>query len=871
MRTSIPINRVGIILVVLACFSLLSPAHAQKVILSQESYEQPEKEIADLVTAPWYLNVTLRDLGPDKEHFLYDIDAGLPTLQQFAKPFVNLGEIEFDHTANRSRNFTIRRSASLELLNYKTGGKIAIPAPPGRWVSAAGRGGRPGRAAGSPVVWSPDGSKIAYFAHSESDTHIFIADASTGQSRQLTKTPVLATLVTHLEWTPDGNHILTVLIPGNRAPMPQESKVAEGPQVRMNDRGETPNRTYRFLMETPYDMEMLEWLATGQLALVNSATGEVRALGKPDMHQGFSISPDGKYIHVTTLQKPFSYHVPVSSFGTLESIIDLDGKQVAEVQKVKLRTSTVRRGAAPGGGRGDDSDRDKRNVTWRPDGRGLSFLQREPRKAGPGQGQESEEGSQEEAKRKDRVMHWLPPFDQNSLKVLYETENRLGGVEYSEDGETVFVTETEEGTEHLFALKASDLKTPHTIYKHKTSDVYSDPGSLMTREGGKGGQAVRMSSDGRFVYLQGTLYSKENVENAPRPFIHKVEIATGEKTPVFESEADVYEDVLTVADDDLKVIFTSREKPDLVPDCYVRDLASGTLKKLTENKDYAPEITAAKRMRFQVERVDGIKFWVDLTLPAGYVEGTRLPAMFWFYPREYTSQKNYDESTLRYNKNNFPQIGTRSMEILVKQGYAVVQPDCPIIGRQGQMNNNYVPDLRNNLWAVIDNLDKKGYIDRDRLGIGGHSYGAFGTANAMIQTPFFKAGIAGDGNYNRTLTPLTFQSERRLMWEAREVYLTMSPLLYADQLNGALLMYHGIDDANNGTFPINSDRMFHALNGLGKTVALYNYPYEHHGPATRETLLDLWARWTAWLDIYVKNPEKGKEAEKKVTTSNRER
>jgi dipeptidyl aminopeptidase/acylaminoacyl peptidase len=164
---------------------------------------------------------------------------------------------------------------------------------------------------------------------------------------------------------------------------------------------------------------------------------------------------------------------------------------------------------------------------------------------------------------------------------------------------------------------------------------------------------------------------------------------------------------------------------------------------------------------------------------------------------------------------------------------------------------------------VIDFFDKKEYIDRDRLGIGGHSYGAFGTANAMIHTPFFKAGIAGDGNYNRTLTPLSFQSERRYLWDAREVYISMSPLLWANQLNGALLMYHGIDDANVGTFLINSERMFHVLDGLGKTAALYMYPYEHHGPATVETQLDMWARWVEWLDKYVKNPERAKEEEKK--------
>ena len=190
----------------------------------------------------------------------------------------------------------------------------------------------------------------------------------------------------------------------------------------------------------------------------------------------------------------------------------------------------------------------------------------------------------------------------------------------------------------------------------------------------------------------------------------------------------------------------------------------------------------------------------------------------------------------------------------MRLGYAVVENDSPIVGAAGEMNNNYVNDLRNNLAATIDELDKRMLVDRTRLAIGGHSYGAFSTVNAMVNTPFFKAGIAGDGAYNRTLTPLGFQTERRDLWQAPNVYLDMSPFLRANQLSGALLMYHGMHDQNVGTDPINSDRLFHALNGLGKTVALYRYPFEDHGPASRETLLDLWSRWAAWLDKYVKNP-----------------
>jgi dipeptidyl aminopeptidase/acylaminoacyl peptidase len=277
---------------------------------------------------------------------------------------------------------------------------------------------------------------------------------------------------------------------------------------------------------------------------------------------------------------------------------------------------------------------------------------------------------------------------------------------------------------------------------------------------------------------------------------------------------------------------------------------------LTNNKDFFPDLTRAKKHRFMVERADGFKFRVNVTLPENHVEGNKLPAFFWFYPSEHATQQDYDRTLRNYNKNEFTNYGSNAKQFFVRLGYAVVEPDCPIVGPAGRMNDNYPHDLRNTLSAIIDFLDGKGIIDRARLAIGGHSYGAFSTANAMVQTPFFKAGIAGDGAYNRTLTPLGFQSERREFWDARETYLAMSPFLYANNITGALLMYHGLFDQNVGTDPINSPRLFNALSGLGKPTAMYLYPHEDHSPAARETLLDLWARWAAWLDKYVMNPIK---------------
>jgi len=816
-------------------FLIGAPAAALQDPITEEKWLSPPPEIAEVVLAPRHRNVTLDNASPDGTRFLHTLSAGLPTMASFAKPHLNLGGLYIDPRANRARNFTTRGDEGFEIIAWREGTTVRIPAPRNATVSTP--------------RWSPDGSQLAYFAHFEDATHIFVADARTGRTRQLTRSPVLATLATTFEWTADGRGIVTVLVPENRGREPRVSDVPTGPRVRITQEGRNRLRTYASLLETPEDMALLEYHTTGQLALIDVGSRSVRRIGKPAMIREFDISPDGQYVRVTTMRKPFSYIVPVSNFGRTEEVWDLNGNVLAELAERPLQDGTQQDSARNDGAR--------RNIAWRPDGQGLSFLQLESAPAGDQQEEEPAEGDRQgrRARRKDRVMQWLPPFDSTSLHVVFESDSRISNVRYSADARILFVTESSNGTTHEYAVFLDDPSTRHTIARYRNQDVYAHPGTLMTRPGPGGVQVVRTSPDGNHVFLSGTRYFENPNENAPRPFIDRMEIRTGQKTRIFESAEDVYEEVLAVLDDDVTSLVISRESPTMVPDSYHLDLTTGELRKLTENRDYSPEITNAQRRLIEVTRVDGIKFWVTVVLPPDWRPGSRLPALFWFYPREYTDQAGYDRSRRTYNKNRFPSVGPRSMEILTRAGYAVVLPDAPIIGPQGRMNDRYIPDLRNNLAAVIDELDRQGLIDRTRLGLGGHSYGAFSTVNAMVHTPFFKAGIAGDGNYNRLLTPIGFQTERRELWEARETYLTMSPLLFAEQLNGALLMYHGMDDQNVGTHPINSIRLFHALNGLGKTAALYLYPYEDHGPATRETLLDLWARWVAWLDRYVKNAD----------------
>ena len=841
-----------------------------RAILEAREWVLPPTEIADAVLAPRYLNVSLNRPSPDGMWFLQEVSDGPVTMDRFSRPFDELGGQFLEPQANRHRSLSIRSMAGLRVISAADGTATDIEVPDGARVSGA--------------QWSPDGSRLAFYVHADDATHIQVADPASGDSRRITRDAVLATMVTTFEWTSNGDEIATVLIPGGRSPRPMASSVPGGPQVKHTEEGRNILRTYASLMATPHDEALLEWHVTGQLALVDVDTRRVVNIGDPAMIRSFDFSPDGMYARVTTMRHPFSYIVPVTSFGRVEEIWDRDGNVLAEIEETELNTGIRGAPSAPGVA-GDEEEPDRRSIAWREDGAGLVYLRMEPAPddeegADEEEAEEEEEGS---GRRMDRVMLWAPPFGEDDETVLFESRQRMSNHRYSEDYGWLFVTQGgggggrggfggggQRGTRTEYAVRLDDPETRYTISEWDTEDFYENPGSLLMTGGqaaggavfrfggggggggGAGGHFVEVTGEdgAESVFLMGTVYGEDPLAESPKSFLDRVALRTGDRERVYESSNDgESERITTVLDADAGRFVVQRETPTEVAQAHLVDGDART--QLTDNVDYTPDLTNAPRQRFTVERPDGFRFLVNVTLPPDYQEGERRPAMFWFYPREYEDQEGYDEGARTYNKNAFPNFGTRSIEYLIRLGYVVVEPDAPIVGEEGRINNNYQHDLRNNLAAVIDELDARGLIDRRRLGLGGHSYGAFGTLNAMVHTPFFKAGIAGDGNYNRTFTPLGFQREPRHFWDAREVYLGMSPFVYANNLTGAVLLYHGMHDQNVGTAPDHSPRLFHALNGLGKDAAMYLYPFEDHGPATRETLLDLWARWAAWLEVHL--------------------
>jgi len=813
----------------------------------QQGYVLPPQAVQDLLGRdPWY--ASLDNLSPDGDHFIVPLSDPRSSLEKMSKETYRLAGLEFRPQTNREWRLDTYGNVGLQVYSLAARAFLDIDLPDDTFVSD--------------FVWSPEGDQVAFLAHLPERTEVWVANVQTGAAESLSNTPVNATIAARgrfgggasnlVQWT-SGGKVITLLVPGDRGPEPVASRVPSGPVIQSTRKKETTTRTIPFLMQNEGDAALFEYYTTSQIAELAPGQ-EPRLLGEPGMFTLVNVSPDGENLLTTRIERPFSYIAGHTGFPQKTEVRDNDGDVVSTVFVRPLRE---------GGGRGDTDNNEPRELGWRPDGKGLTFLQREPREegddadatddAGDSSAQAAEEAGDEDEARMDRVMLLDGAFRMGEAEIVAENEERLSSHSYSLDGGHLFVTLTKEGDRALatWTLANNGLSTgdPDILVDYyDPEDLLELPGDLLTSSTSNGIDYALLSSAGTEVYLQGPGYAEDY---RPTPFIDSVALADQATERIFEGSKQSFERPLVPLDADLQQLIVRREARNDFPDSFLwsRD---GSLDNLTNNVDPFPEITAARRIDYEFERRDGVKIRGRMSLPLDYVVGTQVPAVFWTYPREYDSVKEYEQATIRsHNLNSHFSLSFRSnSEVWLTQGYALVVPDIPIIGQP--FNDKYVQHLVDGMYAAIRHVDQMGYIDIDKLGHGGHSYGAFATANILARAPFFKAGIAGDGAYNRSLTPTGFQSERRDIWEAPHIYVEMSPFFVADQIDTPLLMYHGMDDNNTGTWPIQSDRMIHALTALGKTAVLYRYPYESHAPRAVEQQLDLWARWLEWFDTYVK-------------------
>jgi dipeptidyl aminopeptidase/acylaminoacyl peptidase len=443
---------------------------------------------------------------------------------------------------------------------------------------------------------------------------------------------------------------------------------------------------------------------------------------------------------------------------------------------------------------------------------------------------------------RDRVLGLDAPFTAEPTE-LARTEFRFGGLQWTEAGVPI-LTESDRATRVTRTWLVGAPGVPaRKLWERKQQDRYADPGQPVMRPGR--GAVMQVGDD---IYLSGTGASPQG----DRPFLDRLNLKTLATERIFQTDEKSYETVTTLLTDDAKQLLTRWETKTDFPNYYVRDRAAGTTRALTQFKDPAPQLTGVQKQLVTYDRKDGVKLSATVYLPPDYKPGTKLPFVLWAYPAEFTDAAT--ASQVSGSANRFTTISGASQLLFLTQGYGVMDnPTMPIVGPGETANDTYVEQLVASAEAAINKIVDMGVADRDRIGVAGHSYGAFMTANLLAHSRLFRAGAARSGAYNRTLTPFGFQNEQRTFWEVPDIYAKMSPFWYAHKVEDPILLIHGEADNNSGTFPIQSERFYMALKGNGKTVRYVTLPLEAHGYAARESNLHVMHEWIAWFDTYVKN------------------
>ncbi len=686
----------------------------------------------------------------------------------------------------------------------------------------------------SNLKFSPDGSKLAFLNTRDDGIELWVANASSGEAKKVSGTSRLnAAAGDPCDWLNDSKTLICKVVPLGRGPAPADSNVPGGPNVQENEGKTAQAATYEDMIKTAHDEALFAYYFTSQLAAIDATAATSALIGKPAILGDVSPSPNDKFILVTKIKRPFSHLIPMDGFPEDVEIWDRKGGVVKKLADRPSREGVPIAGVEAG----------PRGHHWRED-RPATIIWTE-----------ALDGGDPKAKVpfRDRLMTLASPFTEEPAEIG-KTEWRSAGIAYTEKG-VGLLSEFDRVSRKTRTWILEAGAAPKKLWDRKIDAAYDNPGTPMTRDAGSragGGFGARSTSPiiqiGDSIYLTGQGASKEG----DRPFLDRLNLKTLESERLFRSATDVYETVNAPLSADMKTVVTRYETPKDPPNFYVRTIGAEGRRAITAFKDPQPQLRGIEHQYVTYQRKDGVKLSATLYLPPGYKKGERIPVIMWAYPREFGDADS--ASQVSGSPNRFTIVNGYSHLFLLMSGYAIFDnPTMPIVGPGETANDHYVDQLVASAEAAIDKVVEMGVGDRDHIGVGGHSYGAFMTANLLAHSRLFRAGFAESGAYNRTLTPFGFQSERRTFWEVPDLYAKMSPFWYADKVKDPILLMHGEADDNSGTFPIQSERFYMALKGYGATVRYVTLPNEAHGYAARETLLHVLAERINWFDKYVKN------------------
>lgn len=787
---------------------------------SAQDYQKPPASILSLFEAP--SNPLVR-FSSDGEWMLLISQSDLPSIADLSEPELRLAGFRINPANNgQSRGSTY---TGIKVKSVSTGVEYTIA-------------GLPQEPQLYNITWSPDESKLAFTHNSRKGIELWTADLKTFQAKRLSNFYINDTFDTPFIWQPNGKGLLVKFIDENRKKVPDKSVIPTGPIIQENTKPSSPLPTYQDLLKTPFDEQLLDYYFTSQLKLVD-LQGQTSLFLHPAIIRSMEYSPDGQYLLLATINRPYSYQVPLKAFPFNTSVYNKEGKLIRKLHDSPLADNI------PAGFDGVLTG--PRDFGWRADKGSTLYWVEALDNGNPSQ----------QAIIRDIVYTREAPFNENPLK-LADCYFRFHSIVWGDD-KVAILTEKWWKTrfERRSFIKPSNVNFRVNIYDRYFEDRYSDPGVLLTKKNNYNRDVLLTE----FNTLK-RIGDPDNVNiftisdgaspEGDRPFILKFNIKTKVLDTIFRSAAPYYE--RPVFFNNNKFSINTRETVDSVPNYYKLNLEDKTYTALTAFSNPYPGMKGVKKQQLSYTRLDGITLSGTLYLPAGFKAGDPpIPVLMWAYPREFKTMAAASQT--KGSPYQFSMISKASPIYWVTRGYAVLDnADMPVIGESNkEPNDTFIEQIRYNAEAAINYLVKMGVADPKRIAIGGHSYGAFMTANLLAHTELFAAGIARSGAYNRSLTPFGFQAEERTYWQVPAVYNRMSPFSYADKIKTPLLLIHGMADNNTGTFPMQSERLYSALKGHGAVTRLVMLPAESHAYRAKESLLHMLWEMDTWLEKYVKN------------------
>ncbi len=800
------------------CIIILFLVACSISIYSQENltYQKPSKEILDLVDIELAPSVMMDD---NKTVMIYSYRSAYKTITELSEKEMRLGGLRINPKTNIGSR-----------TNYVSNLKIRIMT--GKDDSVKDIKNLPSNPRISNLRWSPDQKKIAFTQTTTQGVELWYVDIHNAIAHRLTDSKINANMGDVINWFEDSNSILVKFISKDKKSLIDvQSSVPVGPTISVADGKKAQNRTYQDLLKSPNDEHNFEQLALSELYRIN-LDGSSSLWKATDMYGNLSFSPDGQYIMITTIKKPFSYLVPYRRFPSKTDTYTQDGSFVATVSEVPLIEDLPKGFMATREGR--------RSLSWRSDKPATIVFAKALDGGDP----------ENKVEFRDELFLLNAPFTGEGSSLI-KTINRFSGITWGNDRVAIasdYWWNDRNTKSYLF--NPSNANDEVSIIEDRNyQDVYSNPGRFVMKRNSYGSYVLEM--EGETVFLIGDGHT----DQGQFPFLDKMNLRSGHKERIYRSEYTDKLEGLNEYDPSKNQLMVRIESPTEYPNYYYRNLDDGTVDQITDFANPFKSIQDVHKEVISYTREDGLELSGTLYLPVGYdtIQKEKMPMILWAYPREYKDKSSASQNTQNPNEFTYPFWG--SALYWVSKGYVVLDDAAfPIVGeKENEPNDSFRTQLVANAKAAIDAVDQRGFIDPDRVAVGGHSYGAFMVANLLSHSNLFAAGIARSGAYNRTLTPFGFQSEERSYWDAPEVYYTMSPFMHADKMKTPLLLVHGEADNNSGTYPLQSERYFNALKGLGATVRLVMLPKESHGYRAKESILHLLWEQDQWLDRYVKN------------------